>query len=156
RRADAEATAVDQHQGAVRAEAAQVRGGHAAGGGETAGVVTEVLSQAVIEVLRQLVDDVADVHATALHDFLCSDDLDGARAFEVRRRNTRTGDDDSRRFGGGSFLRESRHSGSGREGESKHEAAGADCLSWQCTTHRERYFAEAIHRVPPANDLHRS
>jgi hypothetical protein len=110
-RADAESTAVHQHERAVRAEAAQVRGRDPACGRETAGAVAEVLSERVVEVLRQLIDDITDVHAAAERDFLRRHDLDRARALEVRRGNAGAGDHHFL-WGRGLVLRERRGGGS--------------------------------------------
>ena len=60
-RTRSEPAAVDQHQGTARSKSAQVRGGDAAGAGQTGRAVAEILAQIIGEHLRQLIDDIADV-----------------------------------------------------------------------------------------------
>jgi len=70
RRADAQSPAIDQHQGAVGTQTAQVGGGHATGSSQAGRAIAQVLAQVVGKVLRQLTDDVGDVVLARNHDVL--------------------------------------------------------------------------------------
>ena len=116
------AAAVDHHQGALRAEAAQVDGGNAA-----ARVVRGRAGRRGD--LRQVVEDVLDVGRGGLQlDVVLADDRDRAGALEVGARDARTGDDDflvRLRGGGGGHVGR----GGGRRGLGEQragEAHGAD------------------------------
>ena len=115
--ADAEAPAVDQHQGALRADPAKVGGADAAGRGQRVGGVGKV-GFAVLEVLRQLVQQVDDVGVTPrAAELLVADRLDRAEAGQVRRRDARGGDLD---LGHGR--------GDGRRVGGRRVGCGPDCL----------------------------
>ena len=88
---NAQAPPVDEHQCALRPEAAQIRGRKSARRGQTTGSVVEV-AEGVIKVLRQLQDDVADVGFAGYPDVLFGDDLDRAGADHVGQHNARAGD----------------------------------------------------------------
>jgi hypothetical protein len=79
--------AVDEDEGAVRAEAAQVHRGRAVG------AVRDVRSLSG-ECLRQLVDDVLDAHLAGLGDVLAADRGDRADALEIRRDDAGTRNDE--------------------------------------------------------------
>ncbi len=85
--------AVHQHQGALRAEAAQVHGRNTARGTQRVGVVAEVRTR-VDEVLRQLVHEVRDVGMTLLLNFIARYHGEGARRADIRGHgDTRARDD---------------------------------------------------------------
>src|SRR6185437_12803686 len=80
--ADAEAAAVDQHQGALRAEAAKVGGGDAARRRQRVGGVREVLSSGQ-EVPGEGVQEVDGVGLAANQEPLVADRLDVAHRAQV-------------------------------------------------------------------------
>ncbi len=82
-----QATAVDQDQGTRSAETAKVDGCSTRGAVGDEGVLAT-------ENLRQRVDQVFDADRTGIGNFLSADDSDRAGAFDVRTRDTRTGNDD--------------------------------------------------------------
>ncbi len=81
------ATAIDQHQGAGRAEAAQVKGGDAA-----ARVVRKGCGAR--NDLRQSVEHLLDVDCSRKLEFLVLDNRDRRGSLKVTAHDTRTGDDD--------------------------------------------------------------
>src|SRR6185437_8382613 len=85
---------IDQHQGALRAQATEVSRLHATCGGEAAGAVAEVLPEGVVEVLRQLVQQLADVGLAAQLDVTRGDDLNRAGAGRIGGRDARARDHD--------------------------------------------------------------
>ena len=91
------APAVDQHQRAGRAEAAQVQCCRAGRGVRHRDVLRR-------KSLRQLVDEVLDAGDALRHDIRRGDLRDGCRRLEVRGANARTRDDDLTQV----FLRERR------------------------------------------------
>ena len=84
------AAAVDQHQGTLRAEAAQIEQAEA-GGAEEAGRVR--LAEGAAQ-RGQFVQRVTDRGTAGLEEFLAVDRGDRNGAFEVGAADTRTGDDD--------------------------------------------------------------
>ena len=91
------AAAVDQHQGALRAEAAQIEQVEAGDADAEAGIL---LGEGAAQ-LRQVVQRLTDVGVALLEDALAADRRDRNRRFEVRTADARAGDDDAARFRGG-------------------------------------------------------
>ena len=122
---DTEAAPVDQHQRAVRTDSAQICGCQATRRGEPGRTVAEILPQVVVEDLRKLVKNVADVVLAGGDDLLVAHYLDRARAGRIRRRDARSGDDD--------FLDFRRRTGRRRRrclcvrGSGEAQCGGADC-----------------------------
>ena len=88
-----EAPAVDQHQGALRAEAAQVDGRFTAC--DTQRVLTRAeVDGADLQDLRERVQELGDIGRALQLDVLLGDDLNRARARGIRRGDARPGHDD--------------------------------------------------------------
>ena len=160
--ADAEAPAVDQHQGALRAEAAKVGGGDAARRGQRVGGVREV-GRGDLEVRRQGVQrSMTSVWPRKL-ELLVADSLDRADAGQVRLRDARAGDDDlaggrgvGRGVGAGVAVSGSMGGevgggglgGPGRGAEDKQRGAGDHGRRQQAPTHSGRFQSG----IPPERE----
>src|SRR5205085_6951193 len=83
--------AVDQHQGALRAETAKIEQVEAG----DADAETRILLGERAPQLRQLVQRLADIGVAALDDALAADRRDRNRGFQVRTTDARAGDDDA-------------------------------------------------------------
>src|SRR3984885_14962885 len=99
RRALAQAAAVNQDQRAIRAQSAQIGSRHTAGGAQSGGGIPKILTQGVVEILRQLHQEIVHVSLAGYVDVLRRHDGDRTGAHLIRSGNARSGNDDLRKSG---------------------------------------------------------
>ena len=100
---DPEPRPINQHEGSLRTKTAKIDRRNAASSGQGIGGIGEI-GYRVLKILRQPVDEIADISNALQFEFLGRDDLNRTDAGHVRHCDARAGDDTSSTSAGCSVV----------------------------------------------------